>query len=329
MISIVIPSWNGRHLLETSIPAISAQTDKTHEIIVVDNGSTDGTGNWLRECWPNVKCVELTQNQGFSGGVNVGISAAGGNDVILVNNDTQAAPGWLNALIKASLSHPEYHIFASRVLMAETPHRIDTAGDGFTIAGFGYKIGWLQPDGPEYDYSREIFSASGCAVYIRREVFRTIGIFDEQFFAFGEDLDFSFRARLAGFRVMYTPDARIYHSVRATASPVNTLFWYHRNLIWLLVKNLPCTLWFLYGPHILIHAGFIAFRSLAGGWLRIYLRSLGAAVKGIPSMLRKRSEIQSSRRISIAELRKGIEANWISIHWKLHKAKCAYRSIQK
>ncbi|MBN1879985.1 glycosyltransferase family 2 protein [bacterium] len=324
MISIIIPSWNGRHLLEKSIPALVDQIDGKGKIIVVDNGSDDGTVEWLKSVWPEVRCLMLPSNKGFSGAVNEGITASESNDVILVNNDTEALPGWFDALRIAAGTHPDFHIFASRVLLADSREHIDTVGDGFTVAGFGYKHGWLEVDGPRYDQPSEVFAASGCAVYIRRNVFRTIGLFDEHFFAFGEDLDFCFRARLAGFRVMYIPDARILHAVRATSIPSNTLFWYHRNLQWTLMKNLPVALWLLYGPHILLHIGFVAVRSVSGRWFKVYVRSLSAALKGLPVMLARRKEIQAHRKVKLGDIMSFIDWNWPMIHWNLHQARLRY-----
>ncbi|MCD4653746.1 glycosyltransferase family 2 protein [bacterium] len=321
MISIVIPSWNGLHLLKTCLPALLRQTAPEYEIIVVDNGSEDGTAKWLIAEYSGVRCIRLRENMGFCGAVNRGIKAAGRNDVILLNNDTEVCAGWLNALATAVTDHPGFHLFASRVIMAESPHRIDTLGDGFTIAGFGYKLGWLQPDKDVFKEPREVFGGSGCALYIRRIVVDVAGLFDEDFFAFGEDLDFSFRARLSGFRVLSVPDARILHAVRATAPAEKTLFWYHRNLIWLLVKNLPWQLFLLYSPHIFLHILLVLMRSIIRGWALLYLKSLAAAVSGIPNMMKKRRQIQSQRKTSLNELRNHLDANWVGIHLKLHRAK--------
>jgi len=321
MISIVIPSWNGLHLLETCLPGVLEQMNSEIELIVVDNGSVDGTVEWLAREYPSVICISLPENRGFSGAVNAGITKAGRRDVILLNNDTTACDGWLQALVDAADKYPEFQIFTSRVLVADSPHLVDTIGDGFTIAGFGYKIGWLQLDSDVTNQTFEPFSASGCALYISRNVFDEIGLFDEDFFAFGEDLDFSFRARLAGFQILFVPDARILHSVRATAAGEKTLFWYHRNLIWLLVKNLPWQLLVLYSPHIIFHLFLVSVRSIFRGWFSIYIRSLAAAARGLPLMFEKRRRIQKTRKIKLSELRRKLVTNWIGVHLMLHKAK--------
>jgi GT2 family glycosyltransferase len=327
MISIVIPSWNGCHLLKTLIPSLMEQLVDNTSVTVVDNGSTDSTVKWLTNTWPQINVITLNENRGFSGAVNAGIKAAGRDDIILVNNDTFVEKGWLNALASARERYPDAHIFASQILNADPPHPIDTAGDGFTIAGFGYKIGWLEKDTSEYDRAREVFSASGCSVFIRREVFDTIGMFDEDFFAFGEDLDFCFRARLAGFCVMYIPESRIFHVVRATAENDSALFWYHRNLVWLLIKNLPGTLFLLYWPHIAANFLLIGFRSIYSGWCRIFTRSLTVAMRGLPAMLEKRKQIQRDRMVSLANLRHQLDMNWVGVHLKLYQSHKRYKAL--
>ncbi len=329
MISVIIPSWNGRHLLHTSLPALLRQLPKKVSVIVVDNGSTDGTVEWINENWKTVITIALPENLGFSEAVNEGIVASGNDDVILLNNDTEVLPGWLNALLEARDKFTDFHLFTSKVLHAEPPHLIDTAGDGFTIAGFGYKKGWLEPDRGAYENHNEVFSASGCAMLIRREVFKEIGLFDEDFFAFGEDIDFSFRARLAGFRVLYVPNAKLYHSVRSTAAPDQTLYWYHRNLVWILVKNLPSYLCLLYWPHILAHIIGVGIRSLIGNWFVVYCRSLVSAIQGIPKKVKQRQDIQNSRNVNLKDIRVLIDSNWIAIHWRLHQKKKAYESKKK
>ncbi|HPQ39172.1 MAG TPA: glycosyltransferase family 2 protein [bacterium] len=321
MISIVIPTWNGRHLLERSLPALLHQVDSTTTIIVVDNGSSDGTCDWIEETYPDVRRIGFPENRGFSAAVNEGIRAAGTSDVILVNNDTLAEPEWLNRLVNAASTYTEYHMFASRVLLMDPPDHLDTIGDGFTIAGFGYKIAWLHHDDDVPRELREVFGASGCAVYIRRCVFDRIGVFDEDFFAFGEDLDFSFRARLAGYRILSVPDARIHHAVRATAVKDHTLFWYHRNIIWLILKNFPWQLLCLYMPHLIAQNILVCATSILRGWFSVYVRSMRAAIQGIPAVLVKRRIVQKQRRIPVRAIRDVLDANWIGIHIRLHRAK--------
>lgn len=319
-VTVIIPSWNGYSLLKKCLPALLAQPGN-FQIIVVDNGSTDGTVTALTQDFPMVQTIALPENLGFSGAVNAGIKAAGTNDVILLNNDTQVQPGWLDALRQAASEFTSYHLYCSKVVLTRSPDQIDTVGDGFTIAGFGYKHCWLSPSNETPVTPFEVFGGSGCALMIRRETINRVGLFDDDFFAFGEDLDYSFRARLAGCRVLSIPDAVVYHDVRATAPGEKTLFWYHRNLIWLIIKNYPWQLLLLYAPHVMIHMLLVLLRSTLRGWANTYICSVFAALKGLPDMLRKRRLIQASREISLNNLRQQLDANWPAIHLMLHRAK--------
>jgi len=287
----------------------------------VDNGSTDDTAKVISVEFPMVNCLELHKNYGFSGAVNAGIEHAKTNDVILLNNDTQVEAGWLDALKNHVQRYEDFSLFTSHVFQADGSQRVDTTGDGFTVAGFGYKHDWLQQRDSISSEPREVFGGSGCALYIRRDVFEAIGLFDEDFFAFGEDLDFSFRARLAGFRVLSVPEACVLHDVRATAASDNTLYWYHRNLIWLIIKNYPWQLLLLYLPHVLLHMLLVLFRSILNGWTGTYLRSIFDGLAGFSKMWQKRRMIQKHRRVGLSCLRKQLDLNWPGVHYRLHKAK--------
>jgi GT2 family glycosyltransferase len=319
VISVVIPSWNGRHLLEDCLRSLSRQTDAEFETIVIDNGSTDGTAEWLASSYPSVRHVRRETNSGFSAAVNAGIRASSSELIVLLNNDTEVAPDWLAQLEQASKDYPDYSIFASRIALKNPPGRIDTTGDGFTIAGFGYKMGWMQEDGGKFDAVREVFGASGCAAMYRRSVFDAIGYFDEDFFAFAEDLDFSFRANLAGFRCLYAPAAKIIHKLRSTAGDSDTARWYYRNLLWLNYKNFPGVLLICYFPHFFAQFMLMTVRSILHREFKAFFSGCLEGFRGMRSMKSKRTEIQKSRKISIGELRRKLTGNWIRVHWDLSR----------
>lgn len=317
---IVIPTWNGLHLLADCLKALHFQTSNGFQVCVVDNGSTDGTVDWLRNEHPTVKIIKLLYNTGFSRAVNEGIKSSDDDLVVLLNNDTVVRSDWVENLFRASQEQPDVSIFASKVIIQNSGNRLDTAGDGFTVAGFGFKHGWNERDSQEYSVARDVFSASGCAMMIRRSVFNAIGFFDEDFFAFGEDLDFCFRARLAGYRIRYVPNAVIEHRVRATAQKQHTHFLYYRNLIWLVVKNYPTRLLFFHLPHILLNNALMCCRSLIRREFRVYLRGIACAVMGLPTMMKKRRVIQQHMRISVRELDKMLTHQWLGVHWRLRRA---------
>jgi len=319
VISVVIPTWNGLQLLNKCLQSLREQSFKEFEIIVVDNGSTDGTVDWLKKNAPDVETVALERNFGFSGAVNAGIRTSEREFVVLLNNDTVVTPDWLKAFVDASEKYQNTSIFTSKVIVNSPPYLIDTAGDGFTIAGFGYKIGWMSPETSFYSRSRHVFGASGCSSMYRRKIFDEIGYFDEDFFAFAEDLDFSFRALIAGHKIIYVPDSRVFHSVRATARKKTALFLYHRNLIWLIYKNFPWQLLLLYFPHMFSHTLFIAVKSVLQGWFPIYFKSLKQGLLNLNKMKQKRRDIQESRILTIDELRHLLTGNWLGVHWELSR----------
>ncbi len=316
---VIIPSWNGRHLLIECLNSLKLQTDSGFSICVVDNGSTDGTVDWLRTEHPAVDVVSLSSNEGFSRAVNEGIRRVSDDVIILLNNDTVAWPDWIEQCKKAIQEFPQFSIFSSKVLIHNSGGRIDTAGDAFTIAGFGYKRGWCEP-GDGFDRVTEVFGASGCAMIIRRRVIDAIGDFDDDFFAFGEDLDFCFRARLAGFRVGYYPPAVIEHRVRATALPRQTSFLYYRNLTWLILKNLPAGALIRCLPHILANNVLMFVRACIRGEMMTYVRGIAAAMQGLGRMWKKRRKIQSTRVIDTKAVMALLERDWIGVHRRLHRA---------
>ncbi len=316
---VIIPSWNGRHLLIDCLNSLGIQTDPEFSICVVDNGSSDGTVDWLRTEHPTVDVIVLSTNEGFSRAVNEGIRHVSDDVIVLLNNDTIVRQDWIEQCKKAVFEYPQYMIFSSKVLIQNSGGKLDTAGDGFTIAGFGYKRGWHEA-AESYDRVEEVFSASGCAMIIRKRVFDTIGYFDEDFFAFGEDLDFCFRARLAGFRVGYYPWAVIEHRVRATAASRQTNFLYYRNLVWLIIKNLPASVLISCMPHILANNVLMFVRACLRGEMMVYVKGMGVAIQGFGRMWRKRREIQATRVIDPKEIMPLLEHDWIGVHRRLHRA---------
>ncbi|MBN1551033.1 hypothetical protein JW979_06175, partial [bacterium] len=142
---------------------------------------------------------------------------------------------------------------------------------------------------------------------------------DETFFAFAEDLDLSFRALIGGFKTMIIPKALVWHKVRATAAPTYTFSLYHRNLIWLIYKNLPTALLFLYLPHILANWLFIAVKSLFRGQFFTFILSLYKGIITIPKYRIERRRIQNSRKVSLSKIRSMLTGNWLGVHWKLYK----------
>jgi GT2 family glycosyltransferase len=217
------------------------QTFGDIEIIVVDNGSTDGTADLLKANYPHVVVLALRENKGFSYAVNRGIEAAKGNYVALLNNDTQADSNWLLELVSALDKNANAGLAASRILFMKDRARVNSLGIEYHLDGTTADIAYGRPNGNIYDSPKEIFGACSAAALYRRSLFDDIGLFDEEFFAYAEDVDISFRAQLMGYRCIYVPTAIVYHHGSATGvrhSPFNE-YQVRRNEIWVMAKNMP------------------------------------------------------------------------------------------
>ncbi len=213
--SIIIPNWNGKELLEECLTSLAKQTDQDFEIIVVDNGSSDHSVEFLATNFPQVRVIPLERNMGFAIACNTGIRQAKGDRIVLLNNDTSQDEHWLEELNTALDQHPEVGFCASKMLNYWKPSIIDTAGDNLGVAR-GFKRGHQQPDGPAYNKQEYIFAACAGAAIYRRQMLDQVGLFDESFGSNLEDMDLSFRAQLQGFKCLYVPTAAVYHKVGET-----------------------------------------------------------------------------------------------------------------
>ena len=314
--SIVVLSWNGlEQHLDTCLSSACKQSFKDREIILVDNGSSDGTAEEVPKRFPDVRVTRLEHNRGVAGGVNHGIREAKGEFIALLNNDTEVDPEWLAESVRALTDYPEAGFTASRIRLFYERGRLDTAGDIYFRAGFPAKRGWLELDGPEYDRPVWVFGAcAGAAVY-RRAMVDDLGyFFDEDFGAVLEDLDLSFRGQLKGYGCRYVPGAIVYHKLGATlgvglAKP-DQQFRMHRNLWLVRIKNLPTALWLRYLPLMLAAEALLLMQGLRRGRLGVLLRARLAVIKALPKTLAKRRVIQGTRTVSAAELRRRMEPGW-------------------
>ena len=306
-VAVVIPNWNTREFLGPCLRSLRGQTFRDFETILVDSASTDGSVEYIRENFPEVRTVALPENRGFSGAVNAGIEDSGAGLVVLLNNDTEQDPGWLAALVRAADRRPEAGLFASKLVDYGDRRRLDGAGDALRRSGLPYRLGHGEVDRGQFESERFVFGACAAAALYRRSVFEDVGLFDEDFFAYCEDGDVSFRAQLAGHRCLYVPDSVVYHvgSVStggkrsATATRLGT-----RNGLLLLVKNLPGPLVRSSLPSIVLgQISRLLVVSLSPGGPRAHLEGVIGAWRLLPRMLEKRRKIQASRRVSDAYLR--------------------------
>lgn len=287
-LSVIVVNWNGRHLLDDCLASLGRQTFRDFECILVDNGSTDGSQDLVREKYPALRLIGLSQNHGFAGGNNVGIAAAQGELVTLLNNDAAAEPNWLEELDRALRENPRFSFVASRVVLADRPDTLDSAGDGMATVGAAFKIGHLQP-AALFDQPVEVFGASAAASCYRRSMLDEIGVFDERFFCIYEDADLSFRARLRGHRCLYWPKAVVRHKLNATLGTRNrqAVFWGQRNLELVYYKNMPAELRAKYRWSRRMFQLVSAAYFLARGRMGTYWKAKKAArklIEGLPAL---------------------------------------------
>jgi GT2 family glycosyltransferase len=303
-VSIIVVNWNGAHYLKGCLRSLSDQTSTNREIILVDNGSSDGSIQLVQELFQKVRLVQLAANAGFTGGNAAGLTLADGDFIALVNNDTRAETDWLEKLLQPMLDDPRIGICASKLIIEGT-NCIDSVGDGVTTAGVGFNRGHREDRG-NYRSIEPVFAACAAGALYRRKMIDEIGFLDDDFFLYDEDVDLSFRAQLAGWKCVYVPDAIIHHKGNATAVRLSDTHVYHhtRNLEFVWIKNMPAGLMLRFAHHKLIQEiGSFCYLCLRHQKWRPYLRAKRDAVRMFPRMWKKRRTIQARRRVSNPLLR--------------------------
>ena len=248
--TIIIPNYNGLSFMEPCFESLKEQTVRNFKVLVVDNGSTDGSVEWLKE--HRIPSIFLKENTGFSGAVTTGIRAADTPYVLLLNNDTRVEPGFVAAMERAMDQSPKIFSVSSRMIQMYHPELLDDAGDMYSILGWAYQRG-VGRSSELYQKSCRVFSACAGAAIYRRAVFDEIGLFDELHFAYLEDIDVGWRAKLYGYDNVYCPDAAVYHVGSGTSGSRYNSFKVRlaaRNCIYLNYKNMP-------GWQLLLNAPFL------------------------------------------------------------------------
>lgn len=320
--AVVVVNWNGADFLERCLRSLAAQTLPPGEVVVVDNASHDGSPDLVARAFPQFRLLCLSENVGFAAGTNRGVAATTSPLVALLNNDARAEEGWLENLSLAQTANPRFSMFASRVLLEGSGGLLDTAGDGYTVAGFSFKRGWREPLDEPFLRQAEVFSPSGCAALYTRGLWTAVGGFDERYFAFGEDVDLAFRARLLGHRCLYVPEAVVHHLYRASARRVPSLAirLASRNEIATVVKDMPTRSLWRYLPHLLTYQLVAAASHVLRGHGWPFLCGRVAAVRALSSLLDQRRAIQSGAAAQEAEIVPVLEKRWWRTFWGLSAA---------
>jgi len=322
LVTIIVVNWNGIKFIQDCLASLERQTWKNREFILVDNGSKDGSSEYMQrwaERVPNAQVILLPRNAGFCEANNRAFAKAGGEWIALLNNDAIAEPDWIEALVRHGDPSRRLGMLGSKILFAEPDGVIDKAGHLIYWDGQNRGRGTMERDVGQFDREEEILWPDACAALYHRRIFEETGGFDETFFAFGDDADLGMRARLLGWKAWYVPDAVVHHRHSATAgvySPLKIML-VERNRLLLAIKNfsLPLLLsnpfwsirrfvWHTYAASK--HQGAAGQFVTAQGWGRLLL-ILGwahvSAARRLPSALRKRWKIQKTKQLSNREVR--------------------------
>jgi len=302
-VAVIIPNFNGKDLLRRCLKSLSSQTFADFETTLVDNASTDDSVLFVKASYPRTRIIQLPENVGFAAAVNAGIRATESEYVAFLNNDTEVDPLWLNSLVEALDAEPRAGSAASKIMWDNARDTIYAAGDFFCREGFGGNMLSGAKDGATAR-RRWVFSASACASLIRRAVLDEIGLLEERFFMFYEDIDLGFRAQLAGWPCIVVPEAVVYHTGTATAGIFSQMRRYYlaRNELFVLARNLLGPILRRSLRSILRHQLKVSIQALDEGWPAALLRARIAAVAALPWLLRSRRDIMAKRRASTDDI---------------------------
>lgn len=306
-VSIIIVNWNGGEIFRNCLKSLKKLKFKDYELIIVDNGSTDGT--------EKLATIRNNENLGFAGGNNQGFEKARGKFVWLLNNDTLVEPDILNKLVDYMERNPDVGVIQPKIRIMDKPTLLDNAGSFLTVSGFLEHWGYLQKDGPEFSKKRDIFSAKGACLFTRQDIIKKVGLFDPDFGSYFEETDFCWRVWLAGYRVQYCPVSEILHKVGFTSKrmdPVGTNYASFRNRLCSLIKNLEYKNFYIILLHLILIKvlGIYYLLRLQFDKSMMVWRAITWNIINLKSTFKKRSAVQKLRVVSDADLLKTIIVSW-------------------
>jgi len=294
--TVVIPNWNGLRWLDGVLGSLERQTLPAAEVVVVDNGSEDGSRSHLAERWPAARVLALDRNHGFAVAANRGIAASATPYVALVNTDVLLAPDWLERTVTALEAHPEAAAVATKMVDLEDPQRLYDTGDVMRRDGACEQRGRFRRDDGRWDEPGEVWAACAGAALYRRAALDAAGGFDERLFSYLEDVDLGLRLRLQGWTCRYEP-AVARHASEGSSGALRrpVAGWVERNTLLLVAKHFPAR-WL---PYVAYRQAGWAWHALRAGRLRAHLGGALAALPLLPAMLRERRTLRERARVPI------------------------------
>lgn len=312
LVTVIIPNWNGRHLLESCLKSIRNQTFQNFSVIVVDNGSTDGSLSWIRANHDDIVLVRLPENRGFGAAVNAGIRLSTSPLIFLLNNDTELDKNCLDELVHAAMTRPGFDSFAPKMLNYFDRSLMDGAGDGMFRGGAGYRLGTFEIDDSRFDCSKPVFGCCAGAALYRRTFFEKTGLFDDAFFAYLEDVDLNLHACRLGLHSLYVPSARVFHMGSMTSgSRLNpfTVRLTTRNLLQVIVKNYPLSILLSQFPVILLYHLWWFCVCLSNRLVFAHAAGILGGIKQLPEWIGKRKKRMSVDGLDVAAFWKAVSVS--------------------
>lgn len=300
---VIVLCYNGKQHLKACLSSLARQSYKDFWVILADNGSTDGSVEFARKNFGNLKGLEIMEhgkNYGFAKGNNLAARKAlikGAKHLVFLNQDTEVDPNWLKNLVKAAESDPAIGACASKALLFDRRGTLDYGGGGISYLGFGYSIGADEKDHNQYA-GREIAMACGGYFLLKREAAEKVGLFDDDYFLYCEDIDLSWRLMMAGYRIIFVPESVVYHKYHPAKFSKTKLYYLERNRLTTLIKNYSLRSLLLIFPMLI----FIEFSSMAyalmTGWFREKILGYCWNLRMLRKTFMKRAEIQAKRKVS-------------------------------
>lgn len=295
LVSIIIVNFNGGKVIEECLASIKKLTYSNFETIIIDNASTDGTGKYAT--------IKNKKNLGFAVANNQGAKLAKGKYILLLNNDTKVPPKLLNILVKRAEKSPKIGVIQPKIYIMDNPQYLDNAGSFLTQIGFLRHWGFQSKDSAEFGKEREIFSAKGACMLIRKDVIDQTGLFDESFFMYFEESDFCWRVWIAGYKIIFYPKIHIYHKVGFTTKRADVLilnYHYYKNRITSLIKNFDnFNVSWIVPLHIFLSLG-IATVFFARGSMKkssLILLAIKWNLTHLGAILEERKKVQKLRKV--------------------------------
>ena len=319
-VSVIIPNWNGFDLLKDCLTSLRRQTFINFEVVVVDNNSTDNSIEFIKNNFPKTKIIKLNKNYGFARATNEGVRASKSPYVVFLNNDTSVDKNFLKELVSTADKNSKVISVNSKILNFDDRKLIDGVGIKINEVGQAPSIGWNQKDEGQFKGEMEIFGATAGASLFRREDFIKLGMFDENYFMYSEEVDFAFRAQFLGYKSLYSPKAVVYHKHKATSKkmPQHLEFWQFRNMTQTIIKNFPQEIisknwrWL---KIILVHLNTIFYQLRNGYFWPPIMVELWLTIN-LPRLLKERTRIQKLRKVPIEYIESFLEKKEITL-WGL------------